>query len=442
MCQALLLISTTNTGKIMEINLISYSFTHGGAALAAKRFANLISNDHKVNLIEADSSPEARSRDRRMHYKFFKHLFKRIVSYFLVRLMYSKNPIKHSLNLFSSPNIVSLINKSNHKAICNIHWFNNDSLSVFKIKSIPYASVVTLHDEWLYCGAEHCYDIHDQHEKFINGYKFFDSSIIGFNWNYLIWKVKLILLASRDDIIFTVPSYWMLDRAKKSKILNGKDVRLLPNPVDVLEFYPLSENQAKKEKERIGIANDDIVICIGSFNDSSNQLKGARQADESLKVLAATLPLEILNRVCVITFGSGAGQDFIHGFRVVNIGYVHGSKEMRALYSVADCSIVPSLVESFGQVAAESLACGVPVIAFDCSGLKDLVVNGVNGYTALPYNSIDLADCICRYLLESDDKKNNMKVAAHKHIVDNFSSDVIREKYIKILNESYSKLMS
>lgn len=50
-------------------------------------------------------------------------------------------------------------------------------LSIFDFDKIPSGSIITLHDEWLYCGAEHCYRISDDANDFIHGYNFFKKGV-------------------------------------------------------------------------------------------------------------------------------------------------------------------------------------------------------------------------------------------------------------------------
>lgn len=55
-------------------------------------------------------------------------------------------------------------------------------------------------------------------------------------------------------------------------------------------------------------------------------------------------------------------------------------RELVELYQTSDLCCVPSLVEGFGQVFLESLACGTPVIATPHTGAADLIVNGEEGF--------------------------------------------------------------
>jgi D-inositol-3-phosphate glycosyltransferase len=48
-------------------------------------------------------------------------------------------------------------------------------------------------------------------------------------------------------------------------------------------------------------------------------------------------------------------------------------------YRAADVVLVPSRSESFGLVALEAAACGIPVVASDVGGLRSVVRDGVTG---------------------------------------------------------------
>ena len=50
-------------------------------------------------------------------------------------------------------------------------------------------------------------------------------------------------------------------------------------------------------------------------------------------------------------------------------------------YQSADIFVFPSKSDTFGIVQLEAMACGLPVAAFDVTGPKDVITEGVNGYT-------------------------------------------------------------
>lgn len=54
--------------------------------------------------------------------------------------------------------------------------------------------------------------------------------------------------------------------------------------------------------------------------------------------------------------------------------------ELRSLYALSDLCLVTSRYETFSQVSLESILCGTPVIAFDNSGPRDIVVHGETGF--------------------------------------------------------------
>jgi len=71
--------------------------------------------------------------------------------------------------------------------------------------------------------------------------------------------------------------------------------------------------------------------------------------------------------------------------RVVFTGVVD---QVAPLLAVADLLLLPSQTESFGLVALEALASGVPVVASDVGGIPEVVEHGVSGYLA-PLGDVD-----------------------------------------------------
>ncbi len=408
----------------MKLKFLSFSFRRGGAAKAAKRFSDLLSENFSKEMISVDEYSNKLARSF--------HFMKRLISFLFV-FIYQKNlGVKCSANLFGfRPAINALVCKC---GIVHLHWINNDTLSIYDLKKIPRFSIVTLHDEWLYCGIEHCFDYS---RLFISSpysletkisYKNFDSFL-----HYHVWSMKVRAFSNRSDLIVTCPSHWLAQRAKNSHVLKDCDVRVLYNPINVVIFSPLDAEILAQKRASLELG-ERYLILFGAVGGAKNKLKGFLELQDALNKLSEVGAVK--NQIVLGLFGaSKSGISKLYGFPVYEFGYISNESEMATIYSTAHVTIVPSKIESFGQVAAESLSCGTPVIAFDTSGLKDVVVDGVTGLLAKPFSSDSLAEKIQQIISMDSDNYLKLCKSARKHVIDNFSNEVISEQYKAILNE-------
>ncbi|HBN6671360.1 TPA: glycosyltransferase, partial [Escherichia coli] len=76
-----------------------------------------------------------------------------MISGYILRHLIQKNPVKHSLNIFSA-GVVNAINKLNPD-IVNIHWIGDNMLSIKEISKIKSPIIWTMHDMWAFSGCEH-----------------------------------------------------------------------------------------------------------------------------------------------------------------------------------------------------------------------------------------------------------------------------------------------
>jgi glycosyltransferase involved in cell wall biosynthesis len=76
-------------------------------------------------------------------------------------------------------------------------------------------------------------------------------------------------------------------------------------------------------------------------------------------------------------------------------------------YREADLFTLPSTAESFGNVFAEALASGLPIVASQVGGIPDLVEHGHNGLLVTPGDPHSLAQAI-RYLADDPQLRGEM----------------------------------
>lgn len=76
---------------------------------------------------------------------------------------------------------------------------------------------------------------------------------------------------------------------------------------------------------------------------------------------------------------------------MIDIGRLHGDMAIAEAMRSADALLFPSRSEGFGLVAAEAVACGLPVIATRGSSLVEVVDDGVTGILCAQDNVLEFA---------------------------------------------------
>ncbi len=102
--------------------------------------------------------------------------------------------------------------------------------------------------------------------------------------------------------------------------------------------------------------------------------------------------------------------------------------EVAPLLAISDLFLFPSLSESFGVAAAEAMACGLPVIASDVGGLREVVVDGVTGYLLPPEDGEGMAARAVA-LLRDEDQRRRMGEAAARHVRARFTPERVVPLY-------------
>jgi L-malate glycosyltransferase len=106
------------------------------------------------------------------------------------------------------------------------------------------------------------------------------------------------------------------------------------------------------------------------------------------------------------------------------------------LYSLSDLMLLLSEKESFGLVALEAMACGVPCIGTNIGGIPEVITDGVNGYIC-EVGEIDLIADRAITLLNDTDIYNQFSSNALATVQEKFRADLIVAQY----EEIYSKLL-
>lgn len=94
----------------------------------------------------------------------------------------------------------------------------------------------------------------------------------------------------------------------------------------------------------------------------------------------------------------------------------------------ADLFLLPSENESFGLAALEAMSCEVPVITSNAGGIPEVVVDGETGYMYDVGDVEGMAEGALR-LLQDEELRSAMGVAARRRAVEEFSQDAVVQRY-------------
>ncbi len=220
------------------------------------------------------------------------------------------------------------------------------------------------------------------------------------------------VLRNADNVICATEQ----ERALLRQLYGALDekVSVIPLGVDLERFRP---GEKKAARASLGLQDERIILFVGRIEP----LKGVDILINAAALLESDVECSVL-----IVGGDESSHQRIEELRdlarhngiehrVAFIGAVD-HETLPLYYNAADICVVPSHYESFGLVAVEAMASGVPVVASRVGGLAGTVKDGETGYL-IPWLCPEPFAERIELLLENEPLRQNLGEAARAAMV-------------------------
>ena len=97
------------------------------------------------------------------------------------------------------------------------------------------------------------------------------------------------------------------------------------------------------------------------------------------------------------------------------------SNRLARIFPSSDVLLFPSRFDTFGRVVLEAMSCGLPVVAYDCKGPRDIIIDGECGFTV--GSTKEMSDAAISILSDPELRERFQKKGMER--AGQFKSDVI-----------------
>jgi len=253
-----------------------------------------------------------------------------------------------------------------------------------------------------------------------------DITLVG---SHPFYKPAVTFSINKSDAVTTVSQSLKDDTLRLFDIKN--DINVVPNFID-LEKY----NHEFTDCQRAMMANDDEKIITHISN-----LRPVKRVQDVISVfynIQKEMPAKLM------FIGEGPEKEKVE-LRCQELGildkvvFFGRSNEIDKILCFSDLFLLPSQTESFGLVALEAMASGVPVISSNTGGLPEVNIHGKSGFLS---NVGDVEDMTrnALHILSDETRLKTFKNNARKEAL-KFDLHAIVPQYEAIYEDTLAKCL-
>ncbi len=317
--------------------------------------------------------------------------------------------------------------------VVHLHWINQGFLSLrslWRLAQMGKPIVWTLHDMWAFTGGCH-------HSAGCEAYVRTCGHCPMLRWpgprdlSNRIWRRKKRLFPPQMHLIAC--SEWLGQRARRSSLLGGYPVEVIPNAIDTDLFAPASAEQRQAFRRRLGVSASAVLGLFSSVK-IENPWKGFGNLAQALAHLRQQRP----NLAIELAVMGKAQPETLRQLpcRVHELGSLSDPKAIAEAYAAADLFVIPSVEENLPNTVMEALACGTPVAGFRTGGIPEMVEHEKNGFLAPVGDSQALAEGIA-WVAE---RAEELRAAARQKAERCYHSSLVAQRHLTLYEQVLERL--
>lgn len=219
------------------------------------------------------------------------------------------------------------------------------------------------------------------------------------------------------------------------------ELAVIPNGVDTQMYKVPSHEEQAQARSLLGLSPVDILLIyigyIGRRKGIDILLTAWHKLQQKYGNISLLLVGDYMNtsdarKSLLSDFANQEGipPDAVDSTRLIHMGRV----ENVAMYlQAADIFMFPSRQEGFGTVQIEAMACGLPCVVNDLSGIsQDIFPTEAVGFR-IQNNKVEDYIRIASSLIDHPEERTRIGYAARRQVEENFSSEIVATKYVNFM---------
>lgn len=204
----------------------------------------------------------------------------------------------------------------------------------------------------------------------------------------------------------------------------------------IIEVLPMPHDETIFFRDTSIAREDRLIVAVTRFT-------GQKRVDQLIKAMALLVEKEPDARLQI--YGEGPQQRdielLIEKFGLteqVSIFPPVPQEQLREIYNRAAVVVLNSFQEGFGLVLSEAMLCGAAVVGTKSGGIVDIIEHDKTGLLVELDRPDVLAEAFVR-LLADKELRDRLAENGHKYARTEYISDVLAEKYARILLQAANR---